>query len=872
METYCAEYAAVLAAAQSHLDHGDFAAAEDTVRPLLSDKIRVDNRSAFLFGSRIAAFAAAFSHGYQRAKEYALDALRLDENLLDLQFLLVYVFAKLEEYPLVTAYGDKYLNLLNHMVAGKNSDCVLTDTHDKAHEVLNAMGVAQREAGCLDQAVELFERALQSRRDYEPAYINLAGLMRHQGRYREAVRLLKAGMRVCPDSQELRMLKDSIESVEPTVSACMIVKNEEKRLPRALESIRDVCDELIVVDTGSTDRTVEIAKSYGAHVYHHEWESDFSKARNQSLSYATKDWILVIDADEELEREDIPMLREILRRTECNLVSVSVYNLSSDDMHATSFLPSIRLFRKSLGAHYDGIVHNQLRFDEKRNIVLRAGVRIKHFGYGLSAEEMEKKIARSRALLLKQLENDPNNAFANFNLAQLYRGQSPNPSPEVCDDIIRYASRAIERTDVNKRGERHIHLMALHQMVTAFFFKRELDEAERYCHRALEHKQDFLDPIIALGHIYSQKGDWPSARKWFLKYLDERARFKHSDETLQIILLNYESRHVAYYGLGIVSEAEGKATEAIEWYTKAMQSCPDYADTHLRLAQLHYNGGDYDAAILEAHRELERNSGAWPAHYILGEIFMNLGKVIPAEKHLVEADRQQNGNRDILMALARLYLMMERFSEAGSVANRLESEFPDFMPAAKLIGDIRYALADYRRAIMVYERLTCSGQSDEDVWNNLGNSYFKLGDFSESERCYRTALSIKPDMALAARNLGISLAQSGKTDEAADKLSSFLELAPNDFPVAQLLGDIMVEKGQLSRALKLYELCVSLEPTSYAVITKLADVYREQGHDASARLGYMQALKLRPDYEPAKSRLDELQTGTFEKSELTNRR
>ncbi|RLB04217.1 MAG: glycosyltransferase, partial [Deltaproteobacteria bacterium] len=89
----------------------------------------------------------------------------------------------------------------------------------------------------------------------------------------------------------------------PRLSVCMIVKNEEKMLPKCLESIREVADEIIIVDTGSTDNTVAIAESFGAKVYFHPWEKDFSKHRNQSLSYATGDWILQIDADETLEPE-----------------------------------------------------------------------------------------------------------------------------------------------------------------------------------------------------------------------------------------------------------------------------------------------------------------------------------------------------------------------------------------------------------------------------------------------------------------------------------------------------------------------------------------------------------------------------------------
>ena len=92
----------------------------------------------------------------------------------------------------------------------------------------------------------------------------------------------------------------------------MIAKNEERVLARCLASVRAIVDEIILVDTGSTDRTVEIAESFGARVYHAPWENDFSKVRNVSLSYATKDWILVLDADEEIDATDHAQLKSFM--------------------------------------------------------------------------------------------------------------------------------------------------------------------------------------------------------------------------------------------------------------------------------------------------------------------------------------------------------------------------------------------------------------------------------------------------------------------------------------------------------------------------------------------------------------------------------
>ncbi|MCK4301565.1 MAG: glycosyltransferase family 2 protein, partial [candidate division Zixibacteria bacterium] len=136
----------------------------------------------------------------------------------------------------------------------------------------------------------------------------------------------------------------------------MIVKDEEELLPGCLDSIRDWGDEIVIVDTGSTDRTIEIAESYGARVYHQPWEGDFSKHRNYSIELATCDWVFIIDADERFNKKDVPLLLNSVNREEHKIISVNIFNLYGSIGHKLTSVNSIRFFRRELNIRYRGIV------------------------------------------------------------------------------------------------------------------------------------------------------------------------------------------------------------------------------------------------------------------------------------------------------------------------------------------------------------------------------------------------------------------------------------------------------------------------------------------------------------------------------------
>ena len=150
------------------------------------------------------------------------------------------------------------------------------------------------------------------------------------------------------------MTKGHDEEEIPTLSVCMIVKDEEENLPRLLASIKGLADEVIVVDTGSKDGTVEIAKRFGARVYHFPWCDDFSAARNESLKHATKDFILWLDGDDELKRQSTRRSARICGSIPGTGVYLHTY------VEGQSQALQLRIFPNHREIRFEGRIHEQV--------------------------------------------------------------------------------------------------------------------------------------------------------------------------------------------------------------------------------------------------------------------------------------------------------------------------------------------------------------------------------------------------------------------------------------------------------------------------------------------------------------------------------
>jgi len=214
-------------------------------------------------------------------------------------------------------------------------------------------------------------------------------------------------------------------STRPTLSLCMIARNEEGCIARCLESVQDVVDEMIVVDTGSRDATPAIAEAHGATVFRRRWQDDFSLARNCSLEQATGDWILVLDADEELEGETRASIRDFVARAAADGYSLRVRCFNSPgDLQRYEDLSITRLFRNRPEYRYEQPIHEQIRpaIERHGGRVLGSPLTILHHGYAEpTGKGKTPRAIRNLELLQKALAASPSDPYLHYQLGATYK-------------------------------------------------------------------------------------------------------------------------------------------------------------------------------------------------------------------------------------------------------------------------------------------------------------------------------------------------------------------------------------------------------------------------------------------------------------------
>jgi tetratricopeptide (TPR) repeat protein len=702
-------------------------------------------------------------------------------------------------------------------------------------EAHHNIGALLLNRGNLAEAAQHLTRALELKPVYPEAAQMLAELLPSLGRgvsrreRREQARkkrqtsavatvpphVLEAAQQALTQSRrEIQAIADDFRVREkPQLSLCMIVKDEEKFLAQCLDSVQDVADEIVIVDTGSTDGTLPIAQRFGAKVFHYEWNNDFSAARNAALQHATGDWVLVLDADERLEPNDKPKLLEAMRFAAQPAVNIGGYALpfrnyiEGEESGPVIMHYATRLFRNLPGVAFSGLIHEEATpsiYGLGMQIAF-ANVLIHHYGYNRNVVDSRNKMERTYTLLFKQLEKEPDNPFHLYNLANTYQYDGK------WEDALPYFEKAVALM----KAEAFYAAAVYNGWATCLYCLKRYPEAVDKCLTSLRASPDHPETHYNLGLNYNALQRYDEAIEQFEKAIALGKTFS--------------------IGISDLSVSTYKA--------------------HFAIGQAYMGKRDNARAIESLRRALEIEPQFMPAQFHLGVALSEAGHVADAIQSLEAVLSSQPTHLEACEHLAHLYAQRGRGQDAIAFYERLLQQKPDCEAAHCNLGNLLNSLGERERAIHHYRRALALNPHRAETHNNLGVSLARCGDLTGAEEHYLTALRLNPRYAEAHGNLGVLRCEQGDWDGALRAFQRAIADKPDYVNAYLNMGDALRRCARLEEALQCYEKAATLHPQHALPFFKIGRLYLECNAPQAGILALQHAVQLDPHFTDAREQL-----------------
>lgn len=358
------------------------------------------------------------------------------------------------------------------------------------------------------------------------------------------------------------------------LSQCMIVKNEEKNIEQALSWGKGYVCEQIVVDTGSTDKTVEIAEQMGAKVYHFEWNDNFAAAKNYAIEQANGNWIAFLDADEFLPEEDAKKVMKCLQEAhphqEIDFLRTKIVNLNESGEIMGAF-PQDRFFRNVPGLRYQYRIHETLMYVKKKKLLaydVQDKITILHTGYGAHISRPDKG-ERNIRMLKTDLEENPQNAMRLMYLGDAYNIQEKKADALACyrkllwNDIRKPADIASADDEIAyiRAG---LQIMRIRHSEPASETKDEFLKINETLKSYGGDSHPDLDYYTAI--MYFRDGDMKQSAELFERALQKLEHYTGADVTTMTGDLEVPNKVIAMQAL-----SEGNLQKAVQYAVKALQ-------------------------------------------------------------------------------------------------------------------------------------------------------------------------------------------------------------------------------------------------------------------------------------------------------------
>ena len=621
-----------------------------------------------------------------------------------------------------------------------------------------------------------------------------------------------------------------------TLSLCMIVRDEEEFLPECLLSVSPIVDEIIVVDTGSGDRTKDIARIFGAKVYDFTWCDDFSAARNFSISKAAGDWILVLDADEVISTADHRHLLELIREPHpfpvafsfetrnytllANRVGWVANNGVYEEEAGIGWLPStkVRLFPNTSNIRFFYPVHELVDPSLKQNnlTIEKSRIPVHHYGK-LGDKKRQEKNENYYHIGLKKVN-------------------------ELGGDVLALRELAVQAIELNR-----------------------YEEAIDLWERILTIQPDMPEAFINMGSAHWQMGHYEEAVFCAEKALLLAPHLKeaHFNRSVSLLLLGKAGESVST--LENLTEKEPEYLAARFMLGSAL-CCADKSEEALDhfaiLAQSKLGGGLGDAFYDLAKRFISAGLNQYAQTLI--EAAFHEGYV---DKKFNDALKREGVSRNRLMPARKPdeeddtaeghVKRGNAFKSKGCLkdavvcyrkASELDPQSPDIL---NQLGAALFENEQNEEAVGCYQRALALKPGQPDILMNMAMAHYRNDNFDGAVACFAEALKERPDFAEAYNGMALSFKALGQLDEAVSCCKKAISLKPDYAKAYSNLGGILKDMNRLDEAAAEYEKAMVIDPKNAEICHNLAAVFNDLDRLEDAIETLEKALRLKPDFSSA---------------------
>lgn len=606
---------------------------------------------------------------------------------------------------------------------------------------------------------------------------------------------------------------------------CMIVKNESGNLRRCLQSAVGVVDEIIIVDTGSTDETCEIAWNFGAQVEYFDWNGSFSDARNCSLAKAQGEWILFLDADEELAPSSAGVLRRIIKDTSISGYSLRIENYTGDD-GAPEMYPDLvfRLFRNRPEHRFQGAIHEQIASAIRLNAPeakfgLAEDLVIRHYGYlNRQIAEKDKKM-RNLRMVEAELKKNPADKLLRYHYGVELYGIGNNRQAAL--EFI----EAANGIDCNT-----VYLPKLMRyLVLCYYGDKDYDAALKIIEQGLGWFPAYADLHYYQGLLYYEQQEYGLAYTAFERAVATPPQPSH------FATLSGLRGFRAHYYLGLIAELFCNLEAALRHYLNSLRDNAGFIAPLECICRILKPQEDpaYARQALESVCEFSTAE----AKVCIAELLINQSAYDLAYQYFSSATKNTSATSAVEIKKAICLMQLRQFSTAMTLLDSIPAT-DSLYRAAMFNKIVCYWLQGCQREVRHYAEAILALALNEDsagmvniLKNNLGERSF-------------------PKVVLGKEGLFILIdvfrrtVALGEWERAITLLDGIRPECLQELDLA--VGEICWQYGNMNLAEQYLNRHINKNPLSDAAYYLLAQVKEQQGLYVDAHYCYRQAISLAP--------------------------